>query len=65
MITTVTLAAVFISGTIAAMITLICASIRCEETKNSLCKKPATRASAATRRLARTLPRVGELPERS
>jgi hypothetical protein len=50
-ITIVTLAAVFTSGAIAGVITLVCMSIRGEETRNSLYKRPAKRATAATRRL--------------
>jgi hypothetical protein len=45
------LAAVFAFGAIAGVLALVCASIRGKETRNSLSKKPPTRATAATRRL--------------
>ena len=51
MITIVILAAVFTFGAIAGVLALVCASIRGEETRNSLSKRPPTRATAATRRL--------------
>jgi hypothetical protein len=51
MITLVILAAVFVSGVIVGVIVLVCASIGREETRNSLYKRPPTRAAATTRRL--------------
>jgi hypothetical protein len=51
MIAIVILAAVFVTGMIAGIITLVCLSIGREETKNSLYGKAPTRGAAATRRL--------------
>jgi len=51
MITIATLAATLLTGAIAGAIVLICASITREESNHSLFRKPATRASAATRRI--------------
>jgi len=51
MITIVILAAVFVTGMIAGIVTLVCVSISREETKNSLYDMAPTRGAAATRRL--------------
>jgi hypothetical protein len=51
MITIVILAAVFITGMTAGIITLASLSIRREETRNPLYGKAPTRGTAATRRL--------------
>jgi len=51
MITIVILVAVFVTGMIAGIVTLVCVSISREERKNSLYDKAPTRGAAATRRL--------------
>jgi hypothetical protein len=51
MITIAILAATFLTGTMAGVILLVCASIGREEASHSLLRKPPSRAAAATRRL--------------
>jgi hypothetical protein len=51
MVTFAILAVVFLSGAVAGVIVLVCASIRHEDSRNSLYATPPNRATAATRRL--------------
>ena len=64
MITVVALTVVFLAGAIAGVLALVCASIGREESRNSLNKRPPTRAAAATRRLVGWHPTVTMPPLR-
>lgn len=51
MVTVIVLGIVFLSGTTAGILALVCTSIGSEESDDSLYKPPPTKAAAATRRL--------------